>query len=240
MGWETGLYVFGVVLSAASLQGITGAGLMILSVPALVVVLPATVVVPGIVLLYLPLGVAQLIQLRRDVDRRRLAMLTVSSALMVPFGAVILSEVDTLTLQRGIGWLMIALALLLQMKPGPPFSRELAPCVGAGLFAGFLAASTSVSGPPLVLLGLKQRWQPARFRATLIAYFLIISAFSLPFYWEMGLLTPATWRFVSYGLPGIALGYFTGAWLRARVSVTAFRWLATGVVVAGGLTAALF
>ncbi len=240
MGWETGLYVFGVVLSAASLQGITGAGLMILSVPALVVVLPATVVVPGIVLLYLPLGVAQLIQLRRDVDRRRLAMLTVSSALMVPFGAVILSEVDTVTLQRGIGWLMIALALLLQMKPGPPFSRELAPCVGAGLFAGFLAASTSVSGPPLVLLGLKQRWQPARFRATLIAYFLIISAFSLPFYWEMDLLTPATWRFVSYGLPGIALGYFTGAWLRARVSVAAFRWLATGVVIAGGLTAALF
>ena len=240
MGWETGLYVFGVVLSAASLQGITGAGLMILSVPALVVVLPATVVVPGIVLLYLPLGVVQLIQLRRDVDRRRLAMLTVSSALMVPFGAVILSEVDTVTLQRGIGWLMIALALLLQMKPGPPFSRELAPCVGAGLFAGFLAASTSVSGPPLVLLGLKQRWQPARFRATLIAYFLIISALSLPFYWEMDLLTPATWRFVSYGLPGIALGYFTGAWLRARVSVAAFRWLATGVVVAGGLTAALF
>ena len=112
--------------------------------------------------------------------------------------------------------------------------------MGAGLFAGFLAASTSVSGPPLVLLGLKQRWQPARFRATLIAYFLIISAFSLPFYWEMDLLTPATWRFVSYGLPGIALGYFTGAWLRARVSVAAFRWLATGVVVAGGLTAALF
>ena len=77
-------------------------------------------VVPGIVLLYLPLGVAQIIQLRRDVDGRRLATLTVSSALMVPLGAVILREVDTATLQQGIGWLMIALALLLQMKPGPP------------------------------------------------------------------------------------------------------------------------
>ena len=240
MGWETGLYVFAVVLSAASLQGVTGAGMMILSVPALVVALPATVVVPGIVLLYLPLGIAQIIQLRRDVDRRRLAMLAGSSTLMVPLGAVILSEVDTVTLQRGIGWLMIALALLLQMKPGPPFSREFAPCVGAGLIAGFLAASTSVSGPPLVLLGLKQRWQPARFRATLIAYFLIISAFSLPFYWEMDLLTPTTWQFVLYGLPSVFLGYFTGAWLRARVPVAAFRWLATGVVVTGGLTAALF
>ncbi len=239
MSWETGIYAFAVVLSAASLQGITGAGLMILSVPALVVALPATVVVPGIVLLYLPLGIAQIIQLRRDVDRRRLAILVVSSALMVPLGAMILRDLDTVTLQRGIGWLMIALALLLQVKPGPPFAREFAPCAGAGLIAGFLAASTSVSGPPLVLLGLKQRWDPARFRATLIAYFLIISAFSLPFYWEMDLLTPATWRLVLYGLPGIVIGYFTGAWLRARVSVAAFRWLATGVVVVGGLAAAL-
>ena len=239
MGWETGLYAFAVVLSAASLQGITGAGMMILSVPPLVVALPATVVVPGIVLLYLPLGLAQIIQLRGDVDRRRLAILAASSALMVPLGAVMLREVDTVTLQRGIGLLMIFLALLLQVKPGPPFTRELAPCVATGLIAGFLAASTSVSGPPLVLFGLKQRWDPTRFRATLIAYFLIISAFSLPFYWEMDLLTPATWRLVLYGLPGIALGYFTGAWLRARVSVAAFRWLATGVVVAGGLAAVL-
>ena len=177
MGWETGLYAFAVVLSAASLQGITGAGMMILSVPPLVVALPATVVVPGIVLLYLPLGLAQIIQLRGDVDRRRLAILAASSALMVPLGAVMLREVDTVTLQRGIGLLMIVLALLLQVKPGPPFTRELAPCVATGLIAGFLAASTSVSGPPLVLFGLKQRWDPARFRATLIAYFLIISAF---------------------------------------------------------------
>ena len=239
MSWEPGLYVFAVVLSAASLQGITGAGMMILSVPPLVVAMPATVVVPGIVLLYLPLGTAQIIQLRRDVDRRRLTTLAVSSALMVPPGALILGTVDTVTLQRGIGVLMIALALLLQVKPGPPFSREMAPCVGTGLVAGLLAASTSVSGPPLVLFGLKQRWEPARFRATLIAYFLVISGFSLPFYWEMELLTPAVWQFVLYGLPGIALGYFSGAWLRARVSVAAFRWLATGVVVAGGLSAAL-
>ena len=239
MSWETGLYAFAVVLSAASLQGITGAGMMILSVPPLVAAMPATVVVPGIVLLYLPLGTAQIIQLRRDIDRRRLATLLLSSAPMVPLGALILREVDTVTLQRGIGLLMIALALLLQVKPGPPFSRELPPCVGTGLVAGLLAASTSVSGPPLVLFGLKQRWEPARFRATLIAYFLVISAFSLPFYWEMALITTAVWWFVLYGLPGIALGYFTGAWLRARVSAGAFRWLATGVVVAGGLAAAL-
>ena len=134
---------------------------------------------------------------------------------------------------------MIGLALLLQVKPGPPYARDAPACAAVGLIAGFLAASTSVAGPPLVLLGLKQRWEPARFRATAIAYFFTISVFSLPFYWEMGLITPATWEFALYGLPAIAVGYFTGTWLRERVSVTAFRWFAMGVVVAGGLSAVL-
>lgn len=239
VGWETGLYVFAVVLTAASLQGITGAGMMILSVPPLLVALPATVVVPSMVLVYLPLGLAQLIQLRHDVDWRRLAILFVSSALMVPFGAMVLKEVDTATLQRGIGALMIVLVLLLQIKPGPPYAREAPACAAVGLIAGFLAASTTVAGPPLVLLGLKQRWEPAVFRATAIAYFFTISAFSLPFYWEMDLLTPVTAQFSLYGLPAVAVGYFTATWLRARVSVTAFRRLATAVVVAGGLSAVL-
>ena len=135
---------------------------------------------------------------------------------------------------------MIALALVLQLKPGPPFRKEFVPNILAGLTSGFLAASTSVSGPPLVLLGLKQRWEPARFRATLIAYFFLISVCSLPFYWEFELLTTATWEFVLYGFPGTIIGYFASGWLRQRVAGDGFRWIATAIVVLGGLAAALF
>jgi len=240
MSADTGLYVTVIVWVAASLQGITGAGFMMLAVPALVVLLPAHVAVPAIVVLYLPLAIAQLWQLRRDVDVRLLATLGGGAALMVPFGAIVLRDTDTLTMQRAIGWSMIALALLLQIKPGPPFRKEFTPNLLAGLTSGFLAASTSVSGPPLVLLGLKQRWEPARFRATLIAYFLVISLCSLPFYWELELLTPATWDLVLYGLPGVTAGYFVGGWLRQHVVGAGFRWIATGIVILGGLAAALF
>jgi len=240
MSVDTGLYVTVIVAIAASLQGITGAGFMMLSVPVLVVFLPASVAVPGIVVLYLPLATAQLLQLRRDVDLRLLVTLGGSAALMVPFGATVLRDTDTLTMQRAIGWSMIALALVLQLKPGPPFRKEFVPNILAGLCSGFLAASTSVSGPPLVLLGLKQRWEPARFRATLIAYFLVVSLCSLPFYWELELLTTATWGFVSYGFPGTVVGYLVGGSLRVRVAGTAFRWIATGIVILGGLAAALF
>lgn len=240
MSVETGLYIALVVCVAASLQGITGAGFMMLSVPVLVVFLPANVVVPAIVVMYLPLAVAQLLQLRRDVDLRLLLTLSISAALMVPFGAMVLRDTDALTMQRAIGWSMIALALVLQLRPGQPFRNAFLPNIFAGLVSGFLAASTSVSGPPLVLLGLKQRWEPARFRATLIAYFFLISLCSLPFYWELELLTRGTWEFVLYGFPGVTVGYFAGGWLRHHVAGGGFRWTATGIVILGGLAAALF
>jgi uncharacterized protein len=201
--------------------------------------LPAQLVVPGLVSLYLPLLFVQMLRLRSDVDWRRLVSLAGSSVAMLPIGAILLKDTDALTMQRIIGWAMIVLALLILVKPGPPFRRELIPRIGVGLIAGLLSTSTSVSGPPVVLLGLKQRWEPARFRGTLIAYFLINSTCSLPLFWKMELLNRATLEFVSYGLPGAVLGYICGGWLRGRVTGMGFRWIAVGIVMAGGLAAAI-
>ncbi|MFQ6031080.1 MAG: sulfite exporter TauE/SafE family protein [Dehalococcoidia bacterium] len=235
MSLEMTLYVSGVTWLAASLQGVTGVGFMILSVPGLILVLPAQVVVPGLILLYLPLGVIQVLQLRGDVDWWRLFSMVGSAVIGLPLGALILTETDSETMQQWIGGIMVGMALLLQVKPGKPLRREGIAWVGVGLISGVLAASTSLSGPPVVVLALKQRWEAGRFRATLLAYFVSLSLGCLPFYWEMDLLNRASVELVISGLPGVALGYVTGGWLRRRVSTKGFRWVALGVVIGGGL-----
>ena len=40
-------------------------------------------------------------------------------------------------------------------------------------------------------------------------------------------------------LPGVALGYLTGIWLRGRVKEERFRWVVLGMVMGGGLIATL-
>ncbi len=232
-------YVSGVMWLAASLQGVTGFGFMMLAVPGLILAAPAQVVVPALILVWLPLGTAQVMQYRADVDWRLLAYLVASAVIGLPLGAMILRQTDTESMQRGIGAMMVAMALLLQMRPGLPFQRERAARLGAGFIAGVLASSTSVSGPPLVLLGLKQRWETDRFRATLPAYFLVISLLCLPVHWQMDLLNRPSVVLALCGLPGVALGYVTGIWLRGRVKEEGFRWVVLGMVMGGGLAAIL-
>jgi uncharacterized membrane protein YfcA len=231
------VYVSAVLFLAASLQGITGFGFMLLAMPGLILGYPAQVVVPALFIAWIPLGSVQMIQLWREVDWRKLLLLSIPGLAGLPIGVHILSLTDTLTMQRGIGLLMVGLALMLQLRPGRPFKREQPTVAGAGFLSGALAGCTAVSGPPIVLLGLKQRWDVPRFRATLLAYFLILSLGGLPFHYNAGLLNADCLTLCVSGFPGIVAGFFAGTWLRNRIASEAFRWIAVGMVLLGGLVA---
>ncbi|MDA0747662.1 MAG: sulfite exporter TauE/SafE family protein [bacterium] len=237
MSVEVILFMSGIVFVAASLQGITGFGFMLLSLPGVILYYPAQVAVPALLIVYLPLGLVQWVHLRRDIDRRLLAYLLFSALLGLPLGAMILRDTDTEMMKRILGGVMVLLAFLLRVRPGEPFKDERPARIGIGFMSGVLAASTSVSGPPVVLLGLKQRWEPRAFRATLLAYFFFVGIFCLPFHWHMNLLNPTSIQLALSGLPGIFLGFFVGVWMRGRVAPGAFRWLASAMVLGGGLVA---
>ena len=179
---ETVLLISGVIMFAATLQGITGFGFNLLAVPALILVYPPQVVVPGVLMSYIPLGLTQVVQLRHLIDLRLLGTFLGSAFFALPFGAYILGQADAETMRTGIGAMMVLMVLLLQLRPGNPFKRDLLARIGTGFVSGALATSTGVSGPPLVLLGLKQGWPYANFRATLMAYFTCQSLLSLPFH----------------------------------------------------------
>ena len=233
------LYTSGVLWLAASLQGVTGFGFMLLAIPGLILWLPAQVVVPALILVWIPLGTVQVLHLRRDVDWRLLGHLVASAVMGLPLGAFILLEADRQWMQRGIGAMMVMMAVLLYVNPGPPFRRLRLARTCAGLISGVLAASTSAAGPPVAFLGLKQRWETRRFRATLPAYFVAISLCCLPLHWEMDLLGRPSIEVAVSGLPGVAIGYITGIWLKGRLRGESFRWVVLAMVMGGGLAAVI-
>ena len=139
-------YASSIFWIAGSLQGLTGFGFNLLSIPAMVLWFPAQVVVPGVLMSYLPLGTGQFIQLRRDVDWKVLGMIVGSAIVGMPLGAFVLRDTDAEVMKRAIGLAMVVLAIVLQLRPGNPFRHDALTCLGVGAFSGFLSSSIGVSG----------------------------------------------------------------------------------------------
>ncbi|MGA1196456.1 MAG: sulfite exporter TauE/SafE family protein, partial [Candidatus Latescibacterota bacterium] len=68
--YDAVLLISGVILVAASLQGITGFGFNMLAVPALILVYSPQVVVPGVIMSFIPLGLLQTLLMWRLIDFR--------------------------------------------------------------------------------------------------------------------------------------------------------------------------
>jgi len=240
IAWGQVAWVSGTLLVAATIQGVAGFGFMLISAAGLIQIFPAQLLVPGLALVYIPLGIAQYFQVRKLVDWPLLGTWMVSAMVGLLPGTLILETIDTVTMKRGIGLTMMVLAVLLRIRPGAPLGNELVARVGAGVISGALGASTSIAGPPVVLVGIKQRWAVESFRASLLVYFTILSIVIVGFQAQFGLVTVETVKWSASGLPGIALGFLTATWMRDKVSDEHFRRLGVGLVFGGGLMALFF
>lgn len=96
-----------------------------------------------------------------------------------------------------------------------------------------------MTGPPVVLLGLKQRWPHAALRADLIGYFLILHFSIALFFRTWGLLEIAAIAMSACSFPGIAAGFLAGLGLRRRVSERSYRSAALTLVGGAGILAVL-
>lgn len=102
-----------------------------------------------------------------------------------------------------------------------------------------MGGASGISGPPIVLLGLKQGWEPRGFRVDLLCFFLLLHSSVAAGLGGMGLLSAGTLMLSLAVLPGVFLGFAAGMKLRRRIDAAMYRRLAVMLVVAGGLWALL-
>lgn len=226
-----------VVALAAAVQGVAGFGFMVLAVSVLIQFFPAQLVVPALCLVYIPLGIAQTFQVRRDVDLGLLLTLAGAAVVGAVPGTLILKVADTVVIKRTIGVATLLVALTLYVKPGAPFRHDRAARIVSGVVAGIVGGITSAAGPPIILMGMKQRWSVRAFRATLFAFFLSMSVLLAALQYRFGLLISETVRFAVAGVPGVGIGFLVAWRLRNAVSDEAFRRIGIALLVLGGLTA---
>jgi hypothetical protein len=199
-----------VALGAAFVRGYSGFGFAALLVAGAGLVTDPVALVPAVLLCDVALSAPQWLSIRGSIDWRRVLSLFAGCLLGVPVGVWAIASMGADAARAAISlWvLLMGLVLLrgwrLQRPQGLPAHAAV------GVVSG-LANGAAVGGLPVAAFFAAQPIPAAAFRATLVAYFLLLDLWTLPVMAHQGLLDRDALVLAALGLPLMVLGLQLGS-----------------------------
>ena len=209
--WLTAITLF----FGCAVQTALGFGMAVVAAPLIVLFKPQWVpFVITIVALILSLKNAW--HLRAGIQWRHISSAMVSRIPGTMLGAWILATIPVQVLQVTIaGMVFVAIFITAFARPfaATPLNLGI-----AGFFSGITGTTTSIGGPPMVLV--MQHGSGNTTRANLAVYFVYSCVTSLVSYQLLGLLTLEIWlvglSFLPFALAGYFLGQYSQGWVDQR------------------------
>lgn len=222
------------LLLATTVRSAFGFGEALVAVPLLALAIPVKEAVPVAALASVAVSCLVLARDWREVHARGAAALIVSTLFGVPLGLWLLRAAPEPALKTALAAAILAFsAYSLRRPPGVRLSDDRWAWL-FGFIAGVFGGAYGLNGPPLAVYGSLRGWTPARFRATLQAYFLPASAAGLCGFALAGLWTPAVTALFLWSVPSIVAGALLGGWISRRLEPGRFqRLLHAGLALTG-------
>jgi uncharacterized membrane protein YfcA len=231
-GTSTGvvLLLASVVVLGATMQGLVGLGLNLVSAPIVTLAAPSLMPeLPLVLAVLLPLFT--LVRSHDDIDWRGLAWVlpgrVPGTALGVLFLALFSGRAVAITVA-----VMVLLAVLLSLAPlEVPVRRS---TLGlAGVFSGLAGTATSIGGPPVALL--YQHRPPQQIRSTLAVVFTVGAAISLAGIWLAGDLDTHALPLTVVLTPCLVIGAWAGGRLQRVLPDRHVRYAVLAICAASAL-----
>ncbi|HET57627.1 MAG TPA: sulfite exporter TauE/SafE family protein [Deltaproteobacteria bacterium] len=212
-----------VAFGAGFIQGLSGFGSVLLSLPLLALFLDIKTVIPLVALFGEALTIFLLVQLRRHWDWRKIYPLFLGSIPGIPVGVVLLARTDGQLLQIIIGIVLIIYALYgLLFKPVVVTMGKVW-AYAFGFTAGFLGGAVSAAGPPVIVYTSLQSWTKDEIKITLQGFFAASGIIVVTCQAVGGLVTGTVLYYFVAGLPLLLVGTWAGSLLYGRIGESAFR-----------------
>lgn len=239
--WEIDILSIGwanlAICVAALVSSITGFGYALLATPVLVLFMAPQVVVPIVLMSWMPLSLLLARESYGDISWPKIGRWLLGAVPGMVIGVYGLVHIDEGLMRGAIGALTIMAAFSVWLRPGSPFVRDRLVAIMAGLVSGTMAGASGVSGPPVVLFGLNQGWDYRVLRACLIAYFALLHAMIIAVLSNFGMINGQTLSLAAGVLPGMFIGYLLGIRLKERIDSAHFRTLALCMISLAGIAA---
>jgi uncharacterized membrane protein YfcA len=217
----TMLAVFAILLAASVTQAVTGFGFALVAVPLLAAATDARTAVVGAALVSPLITVTMAIRERTYVRWRTAVAIVGASLLGMPFGLLVLRGAPERSLTALIA--VVALGCTLIVWRGIRIGTGVTTVGVVGVLTGALGAATGTSGPPLVAAFQAMGYDPRTFRATIAAVFTATGVLGLAGYAIAGQMRASAVAVGLAGAPAVALGWWAGNRLFARIDPALFR-----------------
>ncbi|MBL8160395.1 MAG: sulfite exporter TauE/SafE family protein [Anaerolineae bacterium] len=224
-----------IVFLAILTQAIAGSGLALIAMPLLVEILDPLTAASLVALMAITTQLIMLARYRQSLSAQGLWRLMVGSLLGIPIGIYALSQLDEQVILTVLGLVLISyVAINLFTLPLPPF-RNANWGFGFGFLSGMLGGAYNTGGPPFVIYGLSQKWEPQRFKANLQLLLMVNSFTVVMAHLVAGHYTSEVLQNYLLALPMILLGAFTGFWIDRYINEVVFRRVVLVVLLIIGL-----
>lgn len=227
-------YLLAVVFVATLIRSSLGFGEALVAVPLLALRMPIRVAAPLAVLVSITIAALIIAQDWRDIHPRSAGWLIAATLPGIPAGLWLLTAVDGRVVKAVLALVIGGFAAYSLVSRAPArLERDRLPwLIGCGFCAGVLGGAYGMNGPPLAVYGSLCAWNPARFRATLQAYFLPASILGMAGYWMAGLWSSTVNHDFLLTLPAILAGVAAGRMIHRRLEMRSFaRFVFCGLMV---------
>lgn len=226
---------------ASIIGGATGFGTALIVTPVMLMVgfdVPQVVFVNLVAGLVTRVNVAY--RLRHEINWRRVTLLGGGSLPGAWLGAVTLTMLPEQYLKPGAGALVMLCGIAMALPVGTKAPRNPPDAAQAltGAVGGYLATTTSLNGPPPVLLLMRARVPPLSFIADLAGYFIVANMMALGILWIHDEIPESMfWPRLPVFVLAAVVGNLCGLWIARRLPAGIFRTaVIVLVIVAGAMT----
>lgn len=235
-------YCAAILLLAYGLRGSTGFGGSV-GMPLLALVVPIKILVPAWTLLGLVSSLAILGKDRQHVDVKKFLVFIPWCALGVAVGLYFFATLDSRTLLRALGVMVLGYAAYffwttlrpsVESQPSRPSPRFLSPL--AAWLAGVVGALFGAMATVFFAMYLDVKTMPkTAFRATVSAMLLALCVGRGIGYWTVGEFTGEVWIAFAMAFPVMMFGIWVGDRIHVKLSELAFKRLICVVLFVCGV-----
>ncbi|MCC6904555.1 MAG: sulfite exporter TauE/SafE family protein [Anaerolineae bacterium] len=212
-----------IVFVAIFTQTVAGFGLGLVAMPLLIHVVGVRTATPLVAAIGLVAGAVMLARYRASLRWDLIWRLSLASLIGIPLGTYALGFIDERLITTTLGVVVIGYALYVLFGLTLPRLAHPAWAYGLGFVSGLLSGSTNTGGPPLIIYGQANRWDPLEFKGNLQVIFMIAGILAMVTHLMSGNFTPGVWRNVWISLPGLLPAFVLGFLLDKRINAELFR-----------------